>query len=470
MSIFSDIAGDDQLKNIDSRIEDLFNKIPNDSEEFTSAEDLTSDVVDSIIGDTNESEMAQLFENISIPHERIQRYGVYTELNRAVPIIKRIIRVYVTNILQKNPVDGKCILFKEQMTEDKDKQKIKTVKKYSQEIVKQFNLVYKFKNRIVPLMLLYGDSFIEIIDVKEKEKEFKLKDINYDSYLTETKTLYNDVINFKTNQDNNLFKQKKIESFYEQFANILVEEQIDNFDDENTEGKNFSNILLRIHKPHNIISLTNNYGTCIGYLEINKASDSTGSVTDVSQMLSQTVGKLTQNIGLNNNLNQDDILNKIIHHVIKMLLKKSKASDNVSSDMDSIIKNMDENVYAFLKRMIIEQGLNEKSKKKFNRLTTKFIKNKNMINFQIPSSDNFPYGGSIVEPLVFPGKLYILSQLSNVITKLSRAALVRTWTIDVGNTQMQSGQIQKLKRELYNSRVTIDDLSSFKSIPKILSD
>jgi hypothetical protein len=35
---------------------------------------------------------------------------------------------------------------------------------------------------------------------------------------------------------------------------------------------------------------------------------------------------------------------------------------------------------------------------------------------------------------------------------------------------MHSGLIQKLKRELYNTRVSLDDLSSFKSIPKILSD
>ena len=35
---------------------------------------------------------------------------------------------------------------------------------------------------------------------------------------------------------------------------------------------------------------------------------------------------------------------------------------------------------------------------------------------------------------------------------------------------MQPGLIQKLKRELYNTRVTFDDLASFKSIPKILSD
>jgi len=83
---------------------------------------------------------------------------------------------------------------------------------------------------------------------------------------------------------------------------------------------------------------------------------------------------------------------------------------------------------------------------------------------------NIKDGESIVDPLILPCKLYMLAQLSNVIIKLSRAAVVRKWIIDTGSTQMHSGMIQKLKRELYNTRVSLDDLSSFKSIPKILSD
>ena len=473
MSLFSKISGDDQLQNIDARIDDIFEKIPKNNLEFTSADDLTGDIVDSVITDTDQNEITQLLDNISIPHERIQRYGVYNELNRAVPIIKRILRVYVTNILQKNPVDGKCIIFKDQMKDDTDKQKIKTVKEYSKEITTQFKIIYKLKNRIVPLMLLYGDSYIEIIDVEKHSENFKLKDLNLDSYLNESKTLLTEVVNFKSSNTLNKTStvyEDKLDGFYDRIANVLVEERSDDFSDNDENSKSFKDILLRIHKPHNIISLTNNYGTTIGYLEVNKASMAEGSITDLSQVLSQTVGKLTQNIGTTK-VTQDQLLNKIIFHVMKKLLNKSGASKNVSSDIDSIIKNMDEDTYKFLKRMVIEQGLDQKhTQKKFHRVTAKFISPKNMINFQIPSSDNFPYGESIVEPLVFPGKMYILSQLSNVITKLSRAALVRKWTIDTGSTQMQTGQIQKLKRELYNTRVSIEDLSSFKSIPKILSD
>ncbi len=472
MSLFSKISGDDQLENIDIRINNIFEKIPKNDLEFTSADDLTGDIVDSIITDSDQNEITQLLDNISIPHERIQRYGVYNELNRAVPIIKRILRVYVTNILQKNPVDGKCIIFKDQMKDDTNKQKIKTIKEYANEIINQFKIIYKLKNRIVPLMLLYGDSYIEIIDVEKYSKNFKLKDLNLDNYLNESRTLLTEVVNFKSS--NTLKKtstvyENKVDGFYDRLANILVEERQDDFNDDRN-SKNFKDILLRIHKPHNIISLTNNYGTTIGYLEVSKSTMAEGSITDLSQVLSQTVGKLTQNIG-SNKLSQDQLLNKIIFHVIKKLLNKSGASKNISADVDTVIKNMDQDTYNFLKRMIIEQDLDKKhTQKKFHRINAKFISPKNMINFQIPSSDNFPYGESIVEPLVFPGKMFILSQLSNVITKLSRAALVRKWTIDTGSTQMQTGQIQKLKRELYNTRVSIEDLSSFKSIPKILSD
>ncbi len=195
MSLFSKISGDEGLTNIDNRIDSLFTKIPSKNE-FVSAEDLTGEAVDSIISNSDSNEVSQLLENVSIPHERIQRYGVYTELSRAVPMIKRILRVYLTNLLQKNPVDGRCIIFKDEMKDDTDKQKVKTVKEYSKEIIKQFNIVKKLKSRIVPLMLLYGDSYIEVINVKKRSEEFNLKDISMTSQLNESINLFNDVKNF----------------------------------------------------------------------------------------------------------------------------------------------------------------------------------------------------------------------------------------------------------------------------------
>jgi len=67
-------------------------------------------------------------------------------------------------------------------------------------------------------------------------------------------------------------------------------------------------------------------------------------------------------------------------------------------------------------------------------MRVRFVPSSDMIAFTIPSAEHDPYGQSFIDALVFPCKLYILSQLSNIIIKLSRAAPVRKWTLDIGRT------------------------------------
>ena len=473
MSLFSSVTDDEELRNIDNQIDSIFLNIPKNNLDTTSTEDLTGSVLNSIIGDEDQDEITRLFENVTVPHARVQRYNVYEELNRAVPIIKRIIRVYIANILQKNPVDGQCILIKAIDEEDEEiKQKTKLVKKYVEKIIKNFKILPKLKNLILPHKLLYGDSFIEIVNISEQAKKIKVSD---SLALMEVKNLEHEVN--LINKYNNLNKTDyKYESILNKLANLLIivedEEENKNIkSNKNNEDEikgDLENILLRIHKPHNIITLANNYGTVVGYLEVERYTSEYGSMNDISKTLSQTVGKVST-IEKQNSTDQKGLINKLIGFMIKKLLKKHKQSGlNPDADIDSIIKNLDEDTYKFIRRLIVEQGLEKKSK--FNQVKIRFINPENIINMQIPSSEYFPYGDSIIDPLVFPSKLYILAQLANVITKLSRASLVRKWILDVGPTQMHAAQIQKLKRELYNTRVTLDDLGSFKSIPKILSD
>ena len=77
---------------------------------------------------------------------------------------------------------------------------------------------------------------------------------------------------------------------------------------------------------------------------------------------------------------------------------------------------------------------------------------------------------SIVDALVYPAKLYLLTQLANVVMKLSRSSTTRKWTIEAGSKQQHGSLLQKLVTELRNQRVTVNDLISMKSIPRILSD
>jgi len=125
------------------------------------------------------------------------------------------------------------------------------------------------------------------------------------------------------------------------------------------------------------------------------------------------------------------------------------------------------------KRLIIENDLtNDKNISNVNKIKVRFIPPKGvMVHFSNPDgSDYLPFASSVLDPLLLPGKLYMLTQLSNIITKLSRASVIRKWTLDMGSSKMSAQNLQKLKKEIYNTRVTLNDLGSFKSISKILSD
>jgi hypothetical protein len=185
----------------------------------------------------------------------------------------------------------------------------------------------------------------------------------------------------------------------------------------------FLDVIIKIHEPHNIIILQSRYGTRLGYLEVHK--DESLENQSVAQSISNVVGKITT---LNkSSVSEQKVIDKIITNILKKTLLKSGDFDN--NKIDSALKSLGEDVYLFIKRLFIEQDLGNKSR--FKRIKTRFIPINRMVDFSIPSSDYAPYGESVVDALILPCKLYMLAQLSNVIIKLSRAAVVRKWVNNI---------------------------------------
>lgn len=460
----SSVFRDNDLVNLDNEINKLISSSPLNTP--YSAEDTTGEFIDSFLQETSEDEVGKMLENVTVPKERTLRYSIYEEIYRSVPLIKRVIRVYIANILQKNPVTGKCLFVRKvndstKQIDNKEKGYLERSKKLANDVIKTFNLTNKLKDKITPYQLLYGDSFVEIVDVKHESETVDFNKLSYISEANNLLKVMEQKSNYYNDTDKVLSKVVDLLVDIDQHSSYISEQ-------DQPEDTRLSEILLRVHKPHNIIILETAYGTRVGYIEVKKET-STESF-DLNNLLSNVVGKVTSltsgKSSFDNSFTQEKVIEKLIYHIIKKIITKSTLPKN---DVNMILKNIDGDMYNFLKRMIIEQGIN---KKKFgmNRIQARFIPSNRMISFSIPSTEYSPNGESIVDPLIFPAKLYVLSQLSNIITKLSRASLIRKWTIDVGATQMHSGLIQKLKKELYNTRTTIEDLASFKSIPKILSD
>jgi len=497
-TFFSHVFNDKELKDIGTKIDNLVGSIPTPAEP-SPVEDVTGKFIDQVLLKDSDGSMTndqqKLFDDVSVPAERLARYAVYKEINRSVPIIKRIIKVYVSHLLQKNPVDGRCIIYRESSKSGKESEdQIKESRKFAESIDSHFDLAKKLKNSICPKKLLYGNCFVEVVDVRKESENVDLSKINVlqeakvlqeSNILQEAKDLNSELehINGKSSALQIDLLATKISNIVHEViedSSFIVEQEDEGMkrgkvseekEDEEVAKKTeddimnpFLDIIVKIHDPHNVIILQSRYGTRIGYLEIHK--DASSQYQSVAQSISNVVGKITT-LNKGSAVPEQAIIDKIIANILKKTLLKSNDFD--TKKIENTLKSLGEDVYLFIKRLFIEQNLGGKGDK-YNRIRTRFIPVNRMVDFNVPSTDYAPYGESIVDPLILPCKLYMLAQLSNVIIKLSRAAVVRKWIIDTGSTQMHSGMIQKLKRELYNTRVTLDDLSSFKSIPKILSD
>jgi ribosomal protein S8 len=249
-------------------------------------------------------------------------------------------------------------------------------------------------------------------------------------------------------EDANIGFGEDLEKLEKEAVEVLDKKNLKEISKIKKQTYNFDKILLRVVKPHDIVILETRYGTRLGYLEINKSKQ--GIYNNVSQGLSQVVGRLLSSKSNENdsNLHKDNLIKRIISFIV------DKVSDNIKMDLmkvsgkeknilvDKAIQNISPQLYDVLKRMIIEQKLGTNNYD-LNAVNTRFIPVNRMIHFKSPGAHGSPpYSSSILDPLILPGKLYILSQLANVMTKLSRAAVVRKWKIETGASNMHASMIQ----------------------------
>jgi len=483
MSLLNQLLGSEELSNIDQRIDGIMSKIDNiysEPEDTTkSMEDLTGDFL-GLVSDSEDSspnsEFEKLFMNVNVPSQRLARYSTYDEIYNSVPMIKKVIGVYIANILSKNPVNNKTLIYRENTeNEDNDRSKIDDSKKLCQQIINKFEILEKLKKLILPNRLRYGDYFVEVVDINQKADKLDWNSLNnYQGVVTECENIIDES---KRDKDSNNYLSRAADllfEFHESDPELLgvIDDAEQNPQVEKLDGNkpehNLRNVLLKYHKPHNVIILETKYGTRIGYLEVEKNQDTT-----YAPSISSMVQKVTTMGAHAGQTDPEKTTDKLIQHVVSKIISKQKKKSPNSQDVKSLLSSLDPEVFTFIKRMVVEQGFDRKNKRSVNvsPIRVRFIPPRNMVHFSNPGSSNYnPFSTSIIDPLIFPGKLYMLAQLSNTITKLSRASLVRKWTIDTGPTKMTGNSLQKLKREIYNTRVTLNDLGSYKSMSKVLSD
>jgi len=495
---------DKQLENLINRVDDVVDQLPVSPSSFDD-EINTGTFLKQVFSSINEKEQGtssieQMLENVSTVGNRLDRYRLYDEIYSSVQIVKRIVKVFINNILLRDAVKTNAIVVKETSIDSEKSDVInKNYVKFGNKIVDHFKLERQLRNVVVRDMLKYGDHFIEIIDLKNDIVDMPQSNLTTPSIKTTGKYVSEtfDYIEERLRRENGTSSNVVVDDCVSKCVDCLVEfddtvpvsgDEIQSIIEADDKLKKeevvddpsilpLNRILLKFHNPKNIITLDTRFGTILGYVELTERETDASRYLGVGARFASVVQQMGVYYGAQKTTNED-ILQQMVTKIIKKLVTKIGVSKEfVSGESphtinkkyeDDIREKLGDSLFYMVKRIYLENVTSRDAMLK--KMNVRFISTNRMEQFCIAPIEYAPYGTSVIDALVYPAKLYILTQLANVVTKLSRAAIVRKWILETGVRDHHSQLIQKLIRELRNQKVTVDDILSFKSIPKVLSD
>jgi len=452
-------------------------------------------------------QISNLYKDTSIPRDRLQYYKQIEEVHDSFPIARRVIHQYITSICKVDPITNRIIIIKENegISDIINDSLISLTKKKINLILTYYDIEDKLKNRIVPNSLKYGNYYVEIIDkneilgidnllqedyherlnyIEEKIELFK-RNINNDELDDFDKFSF--IADILFDIDLSLLPDDK-EFIYENAARSsqlqLLEEQTNTEHTDKDQQNNISdklktciskitveslsNIELRLYSPHYVIPIHNEQ-KILGYLIFSPDNNNSNisAQYDITKYLSQIFNQsqestlsLKEQAKRNYKKFVDFIISKLYERFRDELDKLPTNQEKTRLLLQTLYKN-DKQLFSIIRDLFVE--------KKIFSFKVRYVPADRIVNFIIDSQD-WPYGQSVIEPLIFYSKLYMLTLLSNVITKISRASVIRKWILDVGIAQQQGNLVQQLKRELTNKIITIDSIGSLSAIPRILTD
>jgi hypothetical protein len=464
--------------------------------------------------------LEKLFSNISPSYNRLRKYAVYDELYSSLMIIKNIIKVYINNLTQTDIINNRTLFIKPNNTNNfiEGSEDYARISELTKHYIEFFDFEDVLKKNVLPNLLRFGDFFIEVVDLTSYTPNHN-KYINEDTELKELsdKIEYifesSNSVNFDTKSKENTIDILKslvtIEDSYnispDEYAAMIMENEtkfkdiektflekielngikniksdlvteVDNavsaVSKKNNKDNAFNRILLRYHKPHNIIPVISGHGIILGYIQINEVESPFKNQENVN---SRKITTLIRSINKTADTESDqiDAINKFSKMLVSDIYKryKIKTSGIIESDVNKnvdaeLFKKLEPEIFYMIKKMLY----NIETKEKFTKLNIRFILPTDMIHYSINESDNYPFGGSIIEPLVYVGKLYMLTQMINLVTKFSRSSLIRTWKVETGARKDQNKMLQNLISSMRSSKLTADSILSGNGINSIPTD
>ena len=230
-------------------------------------------------------------------------------------------------------------------------------------------------------------------------------------------------------------------------------------------------IYLDYHHPKNII-IIEKHNLVYGYLIIEDETSQGQGSYEVDRFKRFSAGLSSHGTSGFESYDNSQVIRDTTDSITKEILKK--ITSNIRLNKNRMLGqnfdyfktlNIGEEAIASLK-LLIYQKIKYKSKLKFRFLTPDSI-----INFSGQVNNKFaPYGTSIFDKMVQPVKLYTLALMSSIVSRLSRAAVVRKWTIEAGDKRNHEEIVAKTTSDLKSKAITFDKINQMKNTAEIITD
>jgi hypothetical protein len=370
-----------------------------------------------------------------------------------------------------------------------------------------FDIQPKLKNKIVPETLKLGDFYIEIVDLAPidsiLDSKISILQESIEIQHPGAKSSRTSILNLAYFEDcSGILDSKEIiehadavssseaVSFSHKMSKLISKKMSNNFileesevnfltdimaDDSRKEFNTYkefeleefqeldfdglSDIYLRLISPANVLKIEKD-GNHYGYLiveDIDDAIDPNNEI-DMYQRFLRDDNDGSNSKKADKYHDQEEVLATALVNSIT-----NKLSEVISKD-SGFLSDMPEELKSSL-RIIAYEKIRKKSKLKF-----RFMQANKLINFHTTIDKYKPYGTSIFDPIVLPVKMYTIAMMSSVISRLSRASVIRKWNIEVGTKRNYPEIIEKVKKDLKTKSISYDNLGSIRSISQVMTD
>jgi len=465
---------------------------------------------------SDDGDILKIFDDLSVHANRKKMYDMYQEISNINSIAYRMLQVYINNILVKNGQTKQFL----NVTENEynpyvmgiDEEVRENIKKFLKTMILYFDLQTKLKNKIVPETLKMGDFYIEVVDLAPIDSILNdkisilsesvdmlqvvdTKPVKRGRKNTKESTQIANLAIFedcsgldsddaiienrdpKASREHATFGSKMAmlldkkrggnfileESDVNFLTDIMGEKEdyttYEEFDLEEFQELNFDgveDIYLRLLSPANVLKIEKD-GNHYGYLIVEDIDDAIDPNNEIDMYQRFLRDDSDGQKGPNNNAQEEKLADALVNSITNKLSEILSKDSGFLSDMPDELKSS--------LRVIAYEKIRKKSKLKF-----RFMQGNKLINFHTTIDKYRPYGTSIFDPIVLPVKMYTIAMMSSVISRLSRASVIRKWNIEVGTKRNYPEIIEKVKKDLRTKSISYDNLSSIRSISQVMTD